>query len=291
MSEHETADLNDRLTTGEHNRPSFLAEFREVIEQAQAALSVPEGLRQQIAHLVDVAHPAGVESLIEAGEIVSRHIRDVFTEAAPTNWHHLDNPVEMFNVAAKMREAIMWAPGPQVIDELLAADSSDRADLLLRRKMTVADDVAESAAQVSHPILTHPARMIQQAALAFRDGHWEAAQALASTTLTAVLDALHDGLSLRRRSARYQEQAKEWEEQSYLSLRQVLVRWFIGLALDGFDVRQGDSVPTRYNRHASVHTVDPAQYTEPNALSALLVANAYVHELELMETTGQDDPA
>jgi hypothetical protein len=46
----------------------------------------------------------------------------------------------------------------------------------------------------------------------------------------------------------------------------------IAAAFAPFWEHKGDPIPTRYNRHASIHTVSSMQYTDANSICAILSA-------------------
>jgi hypothetical protein len=51
-------------------------------------------------------------------------------------------------------------------------------------------------------------------------------------------------------------------------------------ALQRFLPHNGDPVPVVYNRHASAHAVGDVQYTEANALVAVMMAVSMLCELQ-----------
>jgi hypothetical protein len=121
------------------------------------------------------------------------------------------------------------------------------------------------------------ARFVSLSASAIRDGHYEAAQALAAN----LVDTLGRSF-VRAQAVGYNSSLVTAKNQrsklSKLALRALLVLGPLGVG--HADYHPGDAVPRAFSRHATAHGVSPRQYTRVNSLIALMNATSLLCWLE-----------
>jgi hypothetical protein len=180
-------------------------------------------------------------------------------------------------------------PRAETLQELLDAPEQDRQDVLRSHRVAIFDDADALLAEVTDIELSYLVDCAAEAVRALRDGHDRAAQALLGVTLTGIIQR---PMAFARLSDARTHFDVDWGEASIADTRFALITFTIPQALAQFYLDQGDPVPDQFNRHATVHTPDPVQYTEVNVLLALMLVTALLRELhERVEVTGQDEVA
>jgi hypothetical protein len=236
------------------------------------------GLRQQINTLV--SSPA------------FRELAEWARRQMPGNWHEI--PVD---VLVKAREVIKtegiplaWVPRPEVVTELVeAADRDARYSILAARRREIAEDCIAVLKEVTRDQLQVLVRYTSEAAQDLGDGRLLGAQSAANCLLdTLMYDLTIRGHIFTRGNTglyrAYKEHIEKLEDEES-------VRWFrVGCTLlplmpvlKSFDGSKGaipEKIPTDFNRHASTHRVDPLQYTETNAVVAVMLMTSLLRETQ-----------
>lgn len=215
------------------------------------------------AQLFEILTFADLPSLAE----VRRHL--------PANWRSID--VEPEEIEAEVREILeegiplAWIPEARVIELLLDADGAGaRRQVIMNNHRGILTSCEGLAASISAPRALHYADTLRKCVHAFRDGHAEAAQALASNLMdTVVSNHSKDALNISKgglTNAKYPATRKRG--------------WRLTLALHSLITVMGSGThtvkkPTRqYKRNATVHALTRLQYTRINAVLAIMNATA-----------------
>lgn len=208
----------------------------------------------------------------------------------PPNWHDIDADPDDIEEKVKtiLEEAIPlgWVPSARVIELLLEApDRSARRRVIINNYRGILTDCEDISSGLSAPGALGYADSIRRAIRAIRDGHADAAQALASNVLDTVVTHY---------TAKATTLAMPWKVLTNASSykRQRKLGWRILLSLYPLSVIIGGThtpfTPTsEYRRNATVHAVAREQYTRTNAVLAIMNATAvlacYVRDTEAFD--------
>jgi hypothetical protein len=122
-----------------------------------------------------------------------------------------------------------------------------------------------------------------QAVKAARDGHIEAAQALAGSMLTHLAETLADTTRNAFPKIRKTAKAQHPEQVGISQLRTSIVRWTLARVLV-----HTDNAPAGFNRHATAgHSSVQRQFTEEHCLSALLLLGGLLREVGVIVEAGE----
>lgn len=249
--------------------------------------SVVESIRGSLATVdyAGLAHEASralSESVLrqaqEAAREFAQRAQVALERAMPPNWRELSR--EEFDAAIDLSLEtginLVWAPGPSVIRELLAASGDrERANVLVARRDVILGDLEQLVAESDHARLHHLPAMARQACAAMRDGHHGPAQTHAAAALSYAVEVLF-GMP-RFRDAREAWEAEDPERVGMRLMKLTLIRRTLARAL-----HRTDYAPPGFNRNASAHGVSIEQYSEPNAIASLLLLAGLVRELQAL---------
>ena len=198
--------------------------------------------------------------------------------ALPPNWEGFSTE-EVTSTIDRVQNTgycLAWIPRNQIVREVLAADETDTSRILLARRADVLDDADAVLADVAAPELVLERGAAEAAIRAFRDGHPMPAQALASSVFTSAAHTLFEmgTKAIRKRMAETHPEKAGIEQ---LRLRTI---YLAGTrALDEFRPDRARPVRRRFNRHNTAHRITAEQWTEANALSAIMLSTALLREL------------
>lgn len=113
----------------------------------------------------------------------------------------------------------------------------------------------------------------------------KATQALAASVFENVLRTSLGYPSLNK-AAKKLANTSTWKESSFRLLRWALIRSCMPRVLAQFVPTHGEPVPGYFNRHATVHTLDPVQYTATNALVGVMLIVTTMRELYQLDVDG-----
>lgn len=240
-----------------------------------------QGIRRELAASIvipKVELPHLSPNLILDMQVIAKRMAESVRWAWPPNWE--DDGWEVGVMLARMDIIsteglpLIWVPRADLVGDLTAQDDADaRTALLLERADDALDACGDQLGHVEDGGLVPIAKGVHRALDAWRSGHRDAVQALATAALDTTITRSY-GLGSRTAAREF---GLPLEEVSIGVVRQAMVLAAVHRALDTFDPIK-DPIPTRYNRHATVHAVSPEQYNEANALIALLLATSLVRE-------------
>jgi hypothetical protein len=196
----------------------------------------------------------------------------------PLNWLELGvgSHRRVRKVMLETGICLIWVPRPEIVKKLIAPMSkAERDEVLLADEETILADVSECVFAVGHPRLDDLRQSGEEAIAAYRDGHRRAAQALSAALLGAVLTD-HFGYQ-KFDEARRAFESDHPEQVDPRANRIASIQWSIREAIrSSYDWPP----PEGFNRHLSAHAVDSDQYTDANALSALMLVAGALRELQ-----------
>jgi hypothetical protein len=194
----------------------------------------------------------------------------------PANWDELTIPA-IERVCQKMDRTgcnLAWVPRPALVERVLSTLPSTSAfEVLLEDRADVAADLRAAVAAIDTPALEFRVKAATEAVDSFVENRMIAAQAAASVTLTGVAHDL--ARAHRLDGVRRALSEIDLDEATILDLRRRAVRRLVGNAMRGAN----RAAEGPYSRSASAHDAAPGQYTEANALAALLLLVGALCEL------------
>jgi hypothetical protein len=221
------------------------------------------------------------ESLLGALRPALERLADVWSASLPMNWREVKpGGVEAaIDVMSRTGIPLAWIPRTPIVEMVLEAGTdSERTSILLDHQGEILEDLRACLAELAAEDLLTARDAAENAINAFEGGHAYAAQALAAAALTACIEHVI-GWKLGR--MRQEFEAQEPLSASISRFRLVATCAVLARAtLSRFDVSKGDPIPSHFNRHASLHTVSPIQYTPLNALISLMLLVSLLRELQ-----------
>ena len=227
-----------------------------------------------------------------AGRLVEplRELGKVSMPSVPANWplDRMPSLGRLVELAFEYGIPIIWVPSGDVVVALADAEDPDLA--LVEAASTVLDNCRAVAAECDHPALATAVAMLCEAIDVAEDGKWLAAQAAATIVCEYLWKGSHADLVVLRKV--YPSAPEDPMKITMRMLRPMFVVNSATQAWTEFWEPRGDVVPKLYNRHASTHTVDEAQYTTRNALVGVMLAASLMREVqELVAPPPKDENA
>jgi hypothetical protein len=263
-----------------------LAEFDSAwVKQIQGVVKIQEMYGRQLNELVRALAPdlKAFNNLVAESfaSIDLTWVDRALKQALPPNWRSLDSSAvdTILKVMDETGWCLVWCPRGEIIEELLAApDVEARTRFVLDSKAVICDDLRDCLREADRSELDAHRHAAGRAIDAFVAGHFEAAQALAASDISALIG---ETLGLNFAAAR---EAFEGDpmQQSINRFRQQAAFNMVSRSLQRYFADRGDPVPTAFSRHATSHSISDDQYTEVNALSSLLLVVAFIRELDLL---------
>lgn len=206
--------------------------------------------------------------------------RDAWLGTLPPNWEGraLEDVRSLLDFMEETGWCLVWTPRPEVIDALLSADPTARADVLLEHQAAILDDLEACLAGVDRVEVEELREAAGDALLAYRNRTPFSSQAAATTILTTAIH-VHLGIPTFRK-ARESFGAKTPMDVGIRQFRIVAILRVAYQAIAEFRGKPGERLPVTFNRHASVHRVSRDQFNRTNALVALMLVVPLVRELD-----------
>ena len=265
-------------------------ELADLIRVSNLAASQFAKVHSDLAKIADALAPiqsqvAGVARSVSESfqfRIDAGALHEMLKQGLPPNWAEAESVRAAGDVVEMMQETgwcLVWCPRGAVIDELLdASDLDERTQILLDSLERVVDDLRSCLATIKESELADLKAVALRAIDAFIDGHSEAAQALSSSCISALINDVLESSFGRIHS----EFLPDPMDQPWTEFRRWTVLHMVALSLKRYRAEKGDPVPGVYSRHASAHSISPQQYTRTNSLASLLLLVAFLKELSLV---------
>jgi hypothetical protein len=211
---------------------------------------------------------------------VGQQIRDAWRAAMPPNWVDL-SAEEVQGAIDRVRDTgfcLVWLPRLDIVRAVLASTPEDTATVLLAHRDQVLDDAERTLADCSQPELELEREAASDAIEALRSGRPRPAQALASSVFTSAIHVFFQVGKTRKIRKLMEDEDPEDAAFSELRLRTIYLAG--ASALSAFRPERAWPVPRRFNRHNTAHRITREQWTEENALAAVMVAVGLLRELD-----------
>jgi hypothetical protein len=210
-------------------------------------------------------------------------LTEQFRAGAPPNWQFEDDWPRLSAIADVVEgEGIPLAGVPRgdIVLALVHAEEIEATrGILADREADILQDCFSCLDDTDCVELAEFVENAREAVGAFEAGYPRAAQALAAVVLDAALRFLFAAPDFSYGGVR-RHLTEVWDNASLGEMRSALVLAAIPGALERFWAHRGDSVPVRFNRHASAHTLHAAQYTRTNALVAIMTITSLLRETQ-----------
>ncbi|MET7310246.1 hypothetical protein ABZS68_24990 [Streptomyces sp. NPDC005571] len=292
--EESTAGLRRSLHDMMRSQQEVHSSLDGMQEVARAAMEAA-GVREQIERFVAASLPdlsalaprmhwPELQVVADAMATLQRGYEQVM----PGNWKQAGLDYSAIVPVIHEGTPLVWVPSAEVIQDLLAApDDTARAGILVTNKARIIASCRGVLAEVTLPELKPQAEFIAEC-LAMAEAQMMAgAQALAAS----VWDTVYRGIcraqpDLQGKQGRFDSYKRvasrlpqvDPDESTILEFRQACVLAPFVSACEDFWAP--DPVPASFNRHATVHAAGPTQYTEANALTAIMLAVSVLRELQ-----------
>jgi hypothetical protein len=229
----------------------------------------------------------------------------------PVNWRGTGiKPEAILAVAIESGIPVAWVPPPGILSMLVAAGEKDRMAILRTHSTQILDQCDQLLNKCRDWWLHNDRVLIGRAVHALKEGHHEAAMALA----VAVGESLALWASKERlRIFDSEAEKKAWEEKNgvrkynlaeieltAVGTGQELKRWEvlrhaliapIPKFFTPFYGRPGETVPDTVSRHVTVHRPTVAHLTRDNALLAIMLCVSILREQQTWREEIEDEEA
>lgn len=259
----------------------WLRRLQDAVVQAERMMESPAGPWEHLLGSVEAARPHldALRAAIENAVAVHEWLETTWLDYTPDNWHpFVHEQLDLVGWVAESGLCLMWAPRPEVVHALLLAPPGEHGSVLVKNAREILDDcdaVLTSSSEGKRRDHDDAFGFAGEAVAAPRDGHFNGAQALAALGLSHVLHTLgyeHLGGAYKEFSLR------DIDEEAILMIRAALLEVCTASALIDFSSAE----TTRFNRHATAHG-ERRFFSQPNALSAILLLVGWLRELKWRE--------
>lgn len=243
------------------------------IERIAASIAMPkiEALQFQIPQL-----PKWWDDLAD----LARQWQEAWEAALPPNWADLDGGNAVFEIVDHMRGSkvcLVWLPRAPILAEVIAAAPEQTKAVLLAHKDEVLDDATALLDECAKVALAQEREAVRDAIAAMRDGHHRPAQALAAAAFTSTCHVFF--VSDKTKEIRGMLRNRDPDDAAIRQLRLWSICMVSAEALDSYNPTKVDGYGD-FNRNISVHRITARQFTDANALAAIVLVTALLRELE-----------
>lgn len=248
---------------------ALLASATRSLQDAVRAMVSPALARRLVSDVATICD-ATLQALQDTATQLQVAVDEV-SDALPVNWRHLTWP-QILAVVELMRRcgwSLVGTPPPEVIIDMLAADSDHhRKILLVDAEPQILHDLTRMLGGVKAPHLTDYQTAASEAVDVHAAGATRAAQALAGSTLSALTLDHFGHRHVRHARRTFRKLADDEAEIRELVLGALLLA--LATTLEGFDAL-GQQRHENFNRSESAHRISAPQYTPANSLTALML--------------------
>jgi len=251
--------------------------LEEVLERARLVIEGPaQQAHKHYERLSRLLAGYDFQRVVHEAASVSARVEQALKESLPANWRSLslDEAGQVEELVRTEGVPLVWVPGPTLTAKLVEAQTrEDAMKVLLAGQDAVLIDIEDVLREVTAPSLMFLVSMAVKAIGALRDGHPEAAQALAAAVFTS---AIHDGLQHEElRDIREAAKANDPDQATFAEYRSALV-----VQLAARYVQGREWVKPGFNRSDTLHRVRESQFTPENSLAAVMAAAGLLREAQ-----------
>ena len=225
------------------------------------------------------------ESILRLVETVAEGGRLALQRGLPANWRELDlaDWERALRLGTEHGISVIWAPRVEIVRELIGAETeAERDRVLVEHRERILGDLESPLREATYDRFGHGPSMAWQALGALRDGHYAPAQSHAAAALTQLV---HDNLG----HAQLHDARRAFEQHDPMHVEMGMFRITALLRTLARALHRTDDARPGFNRHASAHGVATAQYSEANALAAMLLLVGLLRELQFVFALMDDD--
>lgn len=276
LPDRQIAGINEQLQSSNRKIAQILGSKLAEIEGPRRVFQQQYVQLNKLLQSYDVA--AGLRRAHEAG----RRFEQLWRRSLPVNWRSLE-PVEIIELVRLTHVEgvpLVWVPGEELARQISEKDTREGAmSFLVDKGDRVLEDVEAVMSGITSDQLTGWAAKAVKAVEAYREGHTEAAQAMAAAVVTAGLER---GLGFKTLEKVRNTADRHSPDEVRLALyRTTLVVHLGSRCAQGHGYEQPG-----FNRGASLHEVSDDQYTPENSLTAIMLAAAILREAQEVRDTG-----
>ncbi|MFC8852932.1 hypothetical protein ACFT5D_07750 [Streptomyces sp. NPDC057144] len=251
--------------------PPLTAHITQLQRQMQGMYAFNNSLRT-LMESVNRAYAPQWERIFES-------LRDFTSRLFPENWEGVDRPrIEAFEtLLIDEGIALMWVPGPKVLQALLDADTAvERRRIIGRRWKGITTDCEAVLDGVTHPNLQGARKFGLDCVRALQDGHTTPAQALAGNLLDSVLRSnFDDAARIEITRNNFKKNGVRFNLDDY-KIRAAFTFAPVWCAHAKYRTEDGDPIPRTFGRHPTTHAVSRAQYSRINAVMGLMLVTSVI---------------
>jgi hypothetical protein len=209
--------------------------------------------------------------------------------AEPPNWPE-GRSSEVIELIERTRWPLVWAPDALTVERLLAAGEDDEAldAILVEDAHRIVEGCELRLDEIDATTFPDEIDGTREAIRAFSVAP-KAAQAMAAITFESTLRRVLGYRSLANAAEALRAQ-QDWEDAPWPLYRWALIQSCLPDALSQFRPGTEDSVPIRFNRHATVHSLGPEQYRITNAVIGIVTLTAILREVDRLVEEGHLEP-
>jgi hypothetical protein len=214
-------------------------------------------------------------------------------ESYPENWRDLTSD-EVDEVVDLMRESglcLAWAPRTSILRELLSVeDDEQRTAVLETRSTEIVEDVEAVLGEITSSKLSPTVRASEEAIAAHKDGHTNAALALASAALSNIVHEYFGEKNFKP----IRKMFEGVDPRNDVGIRK-FVLYTVGRVWVKANERFEGNAGPGFNRNRTLHLLGP-HYSESNLLAVLMLLAGLGRELQRFENLEvqqqrEDEPA
>ncbi|MFD9925847.1 hypothetical protein ACFWZK_06700 [[Kitasatospora] papulosa] len=212
-------------------------------------------------------------------EHIFESIRDFQSRIFPANWEGVSRPGinEFESLLIDEGIALMWVPGPKVVQVLLdASTAAERRRIIGRRWKGIVADCETVLSDVTHPKLQDSKKFGLDCVRAIQDGHTSPAQALAGNLLDSVLRSnFDDATRIKLTRNNFKKNGVRFNLDDH-KIRAAFTFAPVWCAHAKYKTEDGDPIPRTFGRHPTTHAVSRTQYSRINAVMGLMLVTSVI---------------
>ena len=255
----------------------------DFVERTRLAVEVPaEQVHRQYERLNRLLEGYDFRRVLDQAAEIGARVETAIRESLPANWASmsLDDSEKVERLVRVEGVPLVWVPGPKITAKLAREPSREKAmALLLSEQEAVLEDAEAVLLQVVEPDFSLLVSKAKKAIEALRDGHGDAAQALAAAIFTS---AIHEGLQHDQfKDLRAEAKKNDPQNATFRGYRRALVLQLAARYVQGQKWEQPG-----FNRSTTLHRVSQSQYTPENNLAAVMAAVGVLREAQAHRDEG-----
>lgn len=272
----------------EHRPPKPILDIdtRSVAQDVAARIVIPEGLQEQLRDIgkrFSANFAVAQETAARFSEQMSGVLENVvaglsefalaFGRFAPKNWSEDADVEEITRIMHEEGYCLAWVPPAEIVDQMVSANAREEWDAVLETNAAqIVVSVRSILSECDEPSLQESRAAAEEAVTCWENGQRRAAQSLAASCLSHVVQQLLAYTQLAQAK-------KDWEVTDREELSFAFRLELLGSCLSRSLRQTTDGLPG-FNRHATAHGVRTSDYSDANALNAVMLAAAWLREFQ-----------